>query len=93
MGKAFEKVFSEPVNFYPDGWHLSRNKFSRDQAALEIGQEIGEVIDAEKLQEGWVRFQLADESIRDELGVSQCWMEVSEGSNGAQPTWEYCITT
>lgn len=89
MGKKFEEGFNSPVGFYPDGSHISRNAYTREQAALEIGREHGCVIRPDNLKESWVRFQFASEDVRDEMGCEHCWMEVPEGTKNAQPTWFY----
>ena len=88
MGKKFEKAFSEPVRFYPDSWHISRNKFDRDQAALEISREIGEVVNPAELRDRLVRYQFTPEDLQWEMGCDHCWMVVDEEKHGAMPTWE-----
>lgn len=88
MGKEFDKIFSEPNQFNNDCMHISRKKYDRDQAALEISREIGGIVEPEDLKKKWVRYQFADESFRMEFDVTHAWMEVIESKN-AQPTWAY----
>lgn len=87
MGKKFEAMFGEPVAFYPDGLYLSRNAFTRDEAAEAFSEELDQEVNADSLAEKWVRFQFTPEEARSELGCDHCWMEVHVKTKGAQPVW------
>jgi len=88
MGKKFEKAFSEPCMFTDGSYHISRNQYDKEAAALEFSSYLGEIIKPEKLKENSVRFQFANEHIKDEMGCTHCWMEVESNTKNAQPAWE-----
>lgn len=92
----FDNAFSEPVLFEPDGWHISRKIYVREEAAELIAEAVMShedymervIIKPEDLSECWVRFEPSPPEMRGELG-DFAWMVQNEKTPRSQPTWMY----
>lgn len=95
MPRKFDQQFATPKQFTPDGLHVSRRAYSREEAAQIIQQTLRDevfpesaddiVVRPEDLRASWVRWTFQDWSA--EL-PSPCWMVCGKNEHGAQPTWE-----
>ncbi len=91
MGQ-FDIQFSSVQGFYPNGFHLSRKLYTREEAAKIFAQELilkeDEVL-ASKIKEKFVRWQTTPVDLREDGLPDITWIVCDKGSRNAQPTWEY----
>lgn len=95
MARKFDKTFAEPVQFNPDGLHISRRAYDRQQAADAFQQCMREeifacydedvTVDPDELRKSWVRWGF--QHWTDQLPTA-CWLTCNKNDHGAQPTWE-----
>ncbi len=85
----YSKYFSEPQRF-TDGSYVISYELSREQAALEISAEIGEVVNPSELHTGRVRFGFAPEFVvgRDDFD-GPMWYTGAGNGKGTKPVWIY----
>jgi hypothetical protein len=91
MGR-FDVEFSSIVGFYPNGFHLSRKQFTKEEASKIFAREMllkdDEVLPA-MLKEKFVRWQTTPSELREEGMPDMGWMVCGKNDKNAQPTWEY----
>jgi hypothetical protein len=63
----FDDQFSHVVNFVPDGYYLSKNLFTKEEALIEFQETLGKEIKIDEISEQYVRFQPTPEELRGEL--------------------------
>lgn len=84
----FDKDFGSPMYFEGHYW-ISRKKYDRAQAALEISAEVCDVIPKSELNKRFCKFGFLSQDIRDEFGITHGWYMCGGHAHGAMPIWEY----
>ncbi len=82
----FDEYFSEPQYFSHGAYVMSR-KLSREDAAKQLEEALGEPIDPEELEFERVRYGFAPEDIEDRPSEA-CWYTGAYGK-GSIPVWVY----
>lgn len=95
MARKFDESFKTPMQFTPDGLHISRRAYDRQQAAEAFQECLNDeifpecdgdiIVTPDELNESWVRWGFQHWS--NEL-PSPCWLVCNKNDHGAQPTWE-----
>ena len=87
----FEALFENPVYFVEDTTVISREKYSREEAAALISKAVDYEVDPKSLREERVRFRPLTRDERnlfdDELGPL-AWILGEEGK-GSKAVWVY----
>jgi len=83
------KYFSNVVNFVPDGYYLSKNLFTKEEALIEFQETLGKEIKIDEISEQYVRFQPTPEELRGELDTKMAWIVCNKTDRNAQPCWRY----
>lgn len=95
MGKKFDLIFDEVIEFVPRGYYISRNVFpTKEEAQAEFHkytEGMGEPlnpISLDSIKEAYVRFSPTPWEMRDEIG-NMAWLTCERSDKRAQPCWVY----
>ena len=81
----FDDMFCE-VCCFSDGSYVIDGSFSIDVAAKEFSDYLGEDVDAEEIEQDWVRFGFAPDNIEGMYGKA-CWYTCARKSKGSKAVW------
>ncbi len=88
MRNEFNNTFCVPCYFIEETHHLSRYRFTKEEAVKRLELHFKKEIDPEYVKESFVRYQVASQEAYDETGMEYCWAEVPP-SPDSFPTWVY----
>ena len=85
---SFACAFSEPF-WFTNGSYMLSGSYTKDEALEIFAEGLGDDIDDEAMNRGWVRFGYPPENIEDREGLPKsCWFTCKQ-SKGAKEVW--CI--
>ena len=94
----FDLMFSEVVEFFPEGMYVSKNIFKTKEKAAEaffeyleeVGGGVTNPITPQDVKEAWVRYQFVPEDLRYEIGEA-AWLTCEKEARNAQSCWVYGV--
>ncbi|MEA1999605.1 MAG: hypothetical protein U9N61_09850 [Euryarchaeota archaeon] len=84
----FDIFFSEVISFTPEGYYLSKNLFTQDEALHEFKKFFdNEDLQIKHIKQAYVRFQPTPQDLIDEGLSKMAWITCQPNDRNAQPCW------
>lgn len=86
----FDETFSEVVPFTPNGYYISKNIFTKEEALKKFLEYTKrDDINISEIEDGFVRFQRTPEDLREEGVLDMAWITCRRTDRNAQSCWVY----
>jgi len=87
MSKKFNELFKEIVKFYPEGYCLSKELYTKEEALAKFSKDLDREVNIVEIGEEAVRWQPTNQELLDEGLDKWSWILCYYEEKNAQKIW------